>query len=77
MLEREAGSDLDSTSGAVLPEDAAERGRITSVRIRVVDTGSIENIGYVHPNFKRCAFSESQVRPLQEGEVLAPGGKAA
>jgi hypothetical protein len=58
VLEREAGSDLDSTSGAVLPEDAAERGRITSVRIRVVDTGSIENIGYVHPNFKRRAFSE-------------------
>ena len=76
-LEREPGADLNSASSAVFPEDATERGRIPGVCIRIVDTGSIENIGYVHPNFKRRAFSEPQIRPLQEGEVLAPGGKAA
>ena len=66
VLEREAGSDLNSTSGTVFPKDAAERGRIPGVRVRVVDTGSIENIGYIHADFKQRAFSEPQIRPLQE-----------
>jgi len=76
VLEREPGAHLNPAASAVFPEDATERGRITRVCVRIVDTGSIENIGYVHANFKRRAFSESQIRPLQEGEVLAPGCKA-
>ena len=76
--EGEPCTHLDGAVSTVFAVDPAKRRLIGGISsVRVVDSGSVEDIPDIHPNFKHGTLPELEVRSFDQGEILTPGREAA